>query len=98
MPEDVFTRIRVLDQRLARLRQERGRLAARARQDDRVCLLHNPERIIPRSLNLALAAARGRWLVRVDAHASVPPEYVGRAVQHLRSGQWSGVGGRSAEA
>jgi hypothetical protein len=35
MPEDVFTRIRVLDQRLARLRQERGRLAARASQADR---------------------------------------------------------------
>jgi hypothetical protein len=35
MPEDVFTRIRVLDQRLARLRSERGRLAARASQADR---------------------------------------------------------------
>jgi len=32
MPEDVFTRIRLLDERLARLRQERGRLAARASQ------------------------------------------------------------------
>ena len=35
MPEDVFTRIRLLDQRLARLRSERGRLAARASQADR---------------------------------------------------------------
>ena len=35
MPEDVFTRIRLLDERLARLRQERGRLAARASQADR---------------------------------------------------------------
>ena len=35
MPEDVFTRIRSIDERLARLRQERGRLSARASQADR---------------------------------------------------------------
>jgi succinoglycan biosynthesis protein ExoA len=64
------------------------------RRDSRVELLHNPVSIIPRSLNLALDAARGRWLVRVDAHASIPPDYVRRAVQHLRGGQWGGVGGR----
>jgi len=37
MPEDVFTRIRLIDERLARLRQERCRLAARASQADRRC-------------------------------------------------------------
>ena len=35
MPEDVFTRIRSLDDRLARLRQERGRLMARASHAER---------------------------------------------------------------
>jgi hypothetical protein len=63
-------------------------------RDARVELLSNPRRIIPVSLNLGLAAARGRWLVRVDAHATVPPGYVSRAVGHLRSGRWGGVGGR----
>jgi len=62
--------------------------------DPRVELLRNPRGIIPVSLNLALAAARGTWLVRIDAHATVPPEYVGIAVSHLRSGRWGGVGGR----
>jgi glycosyltransferase involved in cell wall biosynthesis len=62
--------------------------------DPRVELLHNPRGIIPVSLNLALAAARGRWLVRIDAHSTVPPEYVEIAVSHLRSGRWGGVGGR----
>jgi glycosyltransferase involved in cell wall biosynthesis len=65
-----------------------------AARDDRVELLHNPRGIIPVSLNVALAAARGRWLVRVDSHATVPPDYVGRAVEHLRTGRWGGVGGR----
>jgi cellulose synthase/poly-beta-1,6-N-acetylglucosamine synthase-like glycosyltransferase len=63
-------------------------------RDPRVDVLHNPDSIIPRSLNLALDAARGRWLVRVDAHASIPPSYVRRAVAYLRTGEWGGVGGR----
>lgn len=65
-----------------------------AARDPRVRLLHNPRGIIPVSLNLALAEARGRWLVRVDSHAAVPPDYVRRAVQHLATGRWGGVGGR----
>ena len=67
---------------------------ASANQDPRVELLRNPDRLIPRSLNLAVEAARGRWLVRVDAHATVPPDYVERAVEHLRCGEFGGVGGR----
>ena len=63
-------------------------------RDPRVELLSNPRGIIPVSLNLALAAARGTWLVRVDSHATVPPDYVRTAVERLRSGDWGGVGGR----
>jgi succinoglycan biosynthesis protein ExoA len=62
--------------------------------DPRIELLDNPRHTIPVSLNLALAAARGRWLVRMDAHSTVGPEYVGRAVARLREGRWGGVGGR----
>jgi len=65
-----------------------------AAADPRIRLLHNPDRVIPVSLNLALRAATGRWLVRVDAHAAIPPGYVRRAVQHLSTGRWGGVGGR----
>ena len=63
-------------------------------EDARVELLHNPRQIIPAALNLALAAARGRWLVRMDAHSTVDPPYVGAAVARLREGRWGGVGGR----
>lgn len=65
-----------------------------AERDPRVELLHNPHRIVPSSLNVALRATRGTWFVRVDAHATVPPDYVSRAVAHLRTGTWGGVGGR----
>jgi succinoglycan biosynthesis protein ExoA len=62
--------------------------------DRRVELVHNPNSIIPVSMNMALAVARGRWLVRVDAHSTIPPDYVATAVALLHSGDWGGVGGR----
>ena len=65
-----------------------------SRFDHRVETLVNHARAIPASLNLALRAARGRWFVRIDAHSAIPPDYIRRAVGHLRTGQWGGVGGR----
>ncbi|MFL6137895.1 MAG: glycosyltransferase family 2 protein [Frankiaceae bacterium] len=66
----------------------------RAARDPRVRVLRNPRRVIPAALNVGLAAARGRWLVRVDAHSTVPPHYVETVVGHLATGRWGGVGGR----
>jgi len=63
-------------------------------RDRRIELLHNPTGSIPRSLNLALEAACGRYLVRVDAHSTIPQGYVRKAVEHLKTGRWGGVGGR----
>lgn len=70
------------------------RLAARSAADGRLSVLTNPAPSIPASLNIALAAARGEWLVRVDAHSTIPPAYVARAVSRLAEGRWVGVGGR----
>ena len=65
-----------------------------AETDPRVELIVNPQRVIPVSLNMAVQQTRARWLVRVDAHATVPPDYVERALGHLVTGRWGGVGGR----
>ena len=67
---------------------------ARATRDPRVQLLQNAQGAIPRSLNMAADVAQGRWLVRVDAHSTVPPTYVTQAVGHLQRSDWGGVGGR----
>jgi succinoglycan biosynthesis protein ExoA len=64
------------------------------RRDPRVEFIDNTEGTIPRALDLGLKAARGQWLIRVDAHSTVPKDYVERALQLLRSGRWGGVGGR----
>ena len=65
-----------------------------AARDPRVRLLSGSGKSIPGSLNAGLAAARGRWLLRVDAHSTIPPGYIARMVEHLQSGEWGAVGGR----
>lgn len=63
-------------------------------EDDRVELVQNDRRTIPVAMNIGLAHARARWLVRVDAHSVVPPSYVERALARLQENRWGGVGGR----
>jgi cellulose synthase/poly-beta-1,6-N-acetylglucosamine synthase-like glycosyltransferase len=65
----------------------------RQARDPRIEVVDNPLPSIPISLNMGLAEARGRWLVRVDAHSTVPPTYVTDLVARLREGTWAGVGG-----
>jgi succinoglycan biosynthesis protein ExoA len=65
----------------------------RQTRDPRLEVVTNQLPNIPVSLNMGLAAARGQWLVRVDAHSTVPPTYVADLVARLREGRWAGVGG-----
>lgn len=64
-----------------------------AEEDERIELLDNPHRTVPYALNIALEKAAAEVLVRVDAHATVPPDYVSRAADLLETGRWGGVGG-----
>jgi succinoglycan biosynthesis protein ExoA len=54
-----------------------------ADQDSRLRLLDNPMRITPAGLNLAIRAARGAVIVRVDGHGVLPPNYVRECVAFL---------------
>ncbi len=63
------------------------------RLDPRVRRMDNPERTTPHALNRAIAAARGDLILRLDAHATIAPDYIARAVKHLRSSGADCVGG-----
>lgn len=66
---------------------------ALAQRDPRVRLLRNPARIVPSSMNVALRAARGAIIARVDAHTMLERDYLTRGVELLESsGAWN-VGG-----
>ncbi len=62
-------------------------------RDARVRRVDNPKRITPCALNLAIGAAHGEILVRIDAHSSISETYVERAVFYLETTEASNVGG-----
>ena len=59
-----------------------------------IILLPNPGRVAPAGLRVALQAASGEVIVRVDAHSILPPGYVTRAVETLERTGAAETGGR----
>jgi glycosyltransferase involved in cell wall biosynthesis len=57
-----------------------------AREDPRVRVLSNPQRLIPNALNIGLHRARGEYIARMDAHTYYPPDYIARAVERFEAG------------
>ncbi|MEZ5323432.1 MAG: glycosyltransferase, partial [Microthrixaceae bacterium] len=72
----------------------RDLVEAFAAVDPRVRLLDNPRRTQPAALNRAVDEALGEYLIRIDAHSTVPPTYVEGVIDHFLTGSWGGVGGR----
>ncbi len=56
-------------------------------------VIDNVRRNIPSGLNLAVAAAGGEILIRLDAHSIPIPEYVERCVQALEQHKGDNIGG-----
>ena len=57
-------------------------------------LIDNPGGIVPTGLNVAIRAARGEIIVRVDGHTIVAPDYVAECVAALQRTAADNVGGR----
>jgi succinoglycan biosynthesis protein ExoA len=68
-------------------------LESLAAGDDRVRVLDNPRRTSTSGLNVALSYARGRWVVRMDAHTVYPDDYVALGVRRLQQGGTRWVSG-----
>lgn len=62
--------------------------------DARIRVLDNPRRIVPTALNIGIARARGEFIVRIDAHAEYPSDYLLRCLELLRSTGAVNAGGR----
>lgn len=69
------------------------RLAQLAMRDGRVHVIPNPGLIVPTGLNLAIAAARGEVIARIDAHTVIERDYLKRGVELLERTGASNVGG-----
>jgi succinoglycan biosynthesis protein ExoA len=64
-----------------------------AAADDRVRVLPNPAQRTPQALNIGLAAARGEFVARMDAHTIYPERYLAKGVERLRRDDVAWVSG-----
>ena len=58
-----------------------------------VRLIDNPARVTPAGLNRAIEASKGEVIVRLDAHSTIAPDYLSKAVGYLEQNQADNVGG-----
>ena len=73
--------------------QTRAILQAYTEQFSYMALLDNPRRTVPYAMNIGVRAARGRYLIRLDAHTTYAYDYVSACVYYLEKTGADNVGG-----
>ena len=68
-------------------------LSRYATRQPSIILLENPKRTTPAALNVAIRAASGSVIVRMDAHVLYPRDYIRRLVEALEETGADNVGG-----
>jgi glycosyltransferase involved in cell wall biosynthesis len=53
----------------------RTKLANWCKKHPTLRVLDNPRRVVPAAMNIGIRAARGKWIVRLDAHSTYPTNY-----------------------
>lgn len=63
-------------------------------QFNNIRLVENTGKFVSSGLNNAFCVAKGEYVVRVDGHCEISPDYLQNCVNHLTDTNISGVGGR----
>jgi cellulose synthase/poly-beta-1,6-N-acetylglucosamine synthase-like glycosyltransferase len=64
------------------------------RQYPFIRLLDNPKRIAPSALNIGIENAKGKVIMRMDAHATYEKDYISKCVSYMEKYEADNVGGR----
>lgn len=64
-----------------------------AEEHPEIKILNNPQRIQACALNIALSCGSGEYILRLDAHATYPPDYLQKCVQVAVDSNCDNVGG-----
>lgn len=56
-------------------------------------ILNNPHKIVPYAMNIGIKESRGKYIVRLDAHADYANDYISKCVKYLDSIDADNVGG-----
>lgn len=68
-------------------------LHAMQKEHPQIVVLHNPNRTVPYAMNIGIRASRGEIIVRLDAHAEYPSDYVRLSVETLQNIDCDNAGG-----
>ncbi len=56
-------------------------------------ILSNPKRTVPYAMNIGIKVSRGKYIIRLDAHAEYAPDYISKCVYYLENTDAENVGG-----
>ena len=56
-------------------------VALYSKKHKHIKLLSNPDKIVPKSMNIAIKQANGDYIIRLDAHASYPKNYFSKLIE-----------------
>src|SRR3990172_7636392 len=56
-------------------------------------LMDNPKKTVPHALNMAVRAAKGIYILRLDAHSTYPMDYIRNCMQAMNESGAENVGG-----
>jgi len=54
---------------------------------------NNPNKIVPYAMNIGIAASKGKYIVRLDAHADYARDYISKCIYYLENTDAENVGG-----
>lgn len=58
-----------------------------------VRILNNPHKVVPFAMNIGIEASRGKYIVRLDAHADYARDYITKCIYYLENIDADNVGG-----
>ena len=65
----------------------------RERYPQMIKVLDNPHMTVPYAMNIGISAAKGKYIVRLDAHAEYATDYISKCVCYLNTTDADNVGG-----
>ncbi len=71
----------------------REKLGTWCKEHRHLRVLDNPRKIVPTAMNIGISAARGRWIVRLDAHSAYPTDYLRCCIETAERSGADNVGG-----
>jgi glycosyltransferase involved in cell wall biosynthesis len=65
----------------------------RWKRESKLRVFGNPERIVPVAMNIGIRKARGKWVMRLDAHSVYPKDYLRKCYETALKTKAENVGG-----